>query len=78
MGWLTKKGGINTYKPQSNNTDDVHEYVTALAKDDRVKRHKWLRTAEGKECIGVGLKGNVSIVERARADADLPRRRGIE
>jgi hypothetical protein len=43
------------YKPQGNDADDVHRDMTAPAKNDIVKRDKWLRRTEAKQRIGIRL-----------------------
>lgn len=45
-----------TYKPESNNADDVHKNVSSLSKYGCIKRDKWLRAAEREECLSIRLR----------------------
>ena len=54
-GWRVA-GERETCKPECDDADDVHEDVTALAKDNGVQRNERLRRAEGEKCVGVRLE----------------------
>jgi len=48
---LKMECSMDTYKPQGNYADDIHEYVPAFAQHCGVQRYEWLRRAKGEEGI---------------------------
>lgn len=59
-----------THQPQSENANDVHEDMAALAQNNGVKRHKGLGRAKAHKCLGIGLKKvsvlRIRILQRSR------------
>lgn len=52
---MGRTAGGDTYKPEGDDADDVHDDVAAFSEDDGVERDEWLGAAEGEERVGVGL-----------------------
>ena len=54
-------------EPKCYDTDDVHEYMSALTKDHGIEWYKWLLRAELEECVRVRLEDNQRLSTLSRS-----------